>query len=219
MTSQTERNTARLHYIAAFIGGFLGLYPILNVIGLLGSAQTSNLISLVLSLIGADWKQFALHGICAALYILAVFTATMLSSRTKINLKFLALLVDVLTSFVMFFYPRNLPPQAYLFPVAFAMAFQWSSFPGAYGFACSTIFSTNNLKQLVSSSTEVIFNGKKEFKLKAKFFGATLCSFHLGVTSIFLLWRYFGNISFTAVIVPVIIGLSLVSRYEGILKN
>ena len=208
------KHAAHIHYVAAFCGGFLGLFPVLNVIHLFGSAQTSNLIEIVTNLIGGDWFSVMLHVCGALLYALAVFLVTFLPVHSKINVKYVSLAVDVIAGFVMWKFPPDLPKTVYMYPTFFAMAFQWSAFSGSYGYVCSTIFSTNNLKQTVSALTEAYCNGKPEFKLKAVFFGATLIGFHLGVAASFILNRVFegNNISFIFVAVPAITGTVMIKK-------
>lgn len=201
ITPQSKRD-AHVHYVVAFCGGFLGIFPIVNVVELFGSAQTSNLIECVHSLLGRDWTALSHHLLGAALYALAAFLVTYLANHTKIKMKILALLVDVAAAFIMWKMPTGLPEVFYLYPTFFAMSFQWCSFSGGYGYNCSTIFSTNNLRQAVSALTEWLCNGKKEFKLKAAFFSATLAGFHLGVAAAFILWEKLGNACFIFVVVP-----------------
>ena len=200
-----QNREAHIHYIVAFIGGFLGIFPIVNSLHLFGSAQTSNLIDIVLASLRTDWSSLFLHVFGAFLYVFAVFLVTFLPKHTRLNVKWLALLVDAACAFVMWLFPleRNLPLTMYLYPTFFAMAFQWCSFKGAYGFTSSTIFSTNNLRQFIASLTEVFCNGDKSFLLKAKFFGLTLLGFHLGVAASGILWFFLGNAGFLFAILPI----------------
>ena len=200
-----QNREAHIHYIVAFIGGFLGIFPVVNAVHFLGSAQTSNLIDIVLASLRADWSSLLLHAFGAFLYVLAVFLVTFLPKHTRLNVKWLALFVDAAASFVMWLFPleRNLPLTMYLYPTFFAMAFQWCSFKGAYGFTSSTIFSTNNLRQFVSALTEVFCNGDRCFSLKAKFLGLTLLGFHLGVAASGILWFFLGNAGFLFALLPI----------------
>lgn len=199
-----SRHEAHVHYVAAFIGGFLGTFPMLNAVHLLGSAQTSNLIDIVIGSLKGDLNSVALHLLGAFLYCLAVFLATFLPKHTKLNMKILAMAVDAACGFVMWQFPteRNLPLTVFLYPTFFAMAFQWCAFKGAYGFTSATIFSSNNLRQFIASLTEVFCNGDKSFSIKAKFFGATLLAFHLGVVAGGGCWYYFGNAGYLFVMIP-----------------
>lgn len=209
ITPQSKRD-AHIHYVIAFCGGFLGIFPIVNVIELFGSAQTSNLIECVHSLLGRDWLALFHHLVGAGLYALAAFLVTYLKGHTKIKIKILALLVDVAAAVVMWKMPTGLPEIFYLYPTFFAMSFQWCSFSGSYGYNSSTIFSTNNLRQTVCSLTEWLCNGKTEFKLKAAFFGGTLAGFHLGVAAAFILWERLGNAGFLFVVVPAAVAAAMI---------
>ena len=204
MGSRQEACKAHIHYIVAFIGGFLGIFPIVNAVHFLGSAQTSNLIDIVLGTIRGEWQSLAFHALGAFLYCLAIFLVTFLPKHTRLNVKIFAMLVDSAAALSMWLFPteKNLPLTVYLYPTFFAMAFQWCAFKGAYGFTSSTIFSTNNLRQLVSSLTEIFCNGDKSFSLKAKFFGFTLLGFHLGVAASAILQHFFGNAGFLFAILP-----------------
>lgn len=77
--------------------------------------------------------------------------------------------------------PDNLELIIYLYPMFFAMSFQWTVFAGAEGYGSSTIFSTNNLRQFSTSLVEYICNKDSEKIKKARFYGLTLISFHIGV--------------------------------------
>ena len=200
-----EACVAHIHYAVAFIGGFLGIFPIVNAAHLLGSAQTSNLIDIVLALVGGKWNSLLLHAIGLLLYTVPIFLATFLPKHTKINVKLLALVFDAACAFVMWRFPiqKDFPLIFYLYPTFFAMSFQWCAFKGAYGFVSATIFSTNNWRQFISSLVEVFCNGDKSFSLKAQFFGATLLAFHLGVAVSGVLWHFFANAGFLFALVPI----------------
>ena len=196
---------AHIHYLVAFIGGFLGIFPIVNAVHFLGSAQTSNLIDIVLTALRGEWRSLGFHALGAFLYCFAVFLVTFLPKHTRLNVKICAMAIDAACAVVMWLFPiqKNLPLTVYLYPTFFAMAFQWCAFKGAYGFTSSTIFSTNNLRQFISSLTEIFCNGDKSFSLKAKFFGFTLLGFHLGVAASGVAWHFFGNAGFLFALVPI----------------
>ena len=196
---------AYIHYIAAFIGGFLGIFPIVNAVHFLGSAQTSNLIDIVLGSLRGEWQSVGFHALGAFLYCFAIFLVTFLPKHTRLNVKICAMVVDAVCAVVMWLFPtqKNLPLTVYLYPTFFAMSFQWCAFKGAYGFVSATIFSTNNLRQFVSAMTEVFCNGDKSFSLKAKFFGFTLLAFHLGVAASGVCWRFLGNAGFLLALLPI----------------
>ncbi|WP_294428627.1 YoaK family protein [uncultured Treponema sp.] len=195
---------AQIHYTVAFIGGFLGIFPIVNAAHFFGSAQTVNLIDIIIGFLKCEGYSVLFHAIGVFLYAFAIFLVTFIPKHTKANVKILAMIVDITAAVVMWLFPipKKLPLTVYLYPTFFAMSFQWCAFKGAYGFTSSTIFSSNNFRQFISSLTEIFFNGDKSFSLKAKFFGITLLSFHFGVTLSWILWHFLGNAGFLFVIIP-----------------
>ena len=197
------------------------MFPVVNAAHLLGSAQTVNLIDIIVQGFGGQWNAVAFHALGLFLYVLAIFLATLLPKHTKLHCKLLALAVDAAACVVMWRFPiqKNLPLVIYLYPTFFALPFQWCAFKGAYGFTSSTIFSTNNLRQFVSALTEVWCNGDTSFTLKAQFFGATLLAFHLGVAASWLCWHFFGNAGFLFALAPICVTAIFTLRSQAISKS
>ena len=82
-------------------------------------------------------------------------------------------------------------PVLGLYPIFFAMAFQWCSFKGIGNYNSATVFSTNNLRQFVSAVTLFADEKKQEYLQKLKFYGGTLLSFHVGVGAACVAWQFF----------------------------
>ena len=112
-----------------------------------------------------------------------------------------------------------------LCPVFFSMAFQWCVFKGAEGYACSTIFSTNNLKQTVLSFTEYFLAGEDEQEERAKnlkkgrFFGETILFFHASVAAAYLSLRVMGLAAVWLAVCPLFIGLVMTEMQEGVIRG
>ena len=191
--------------MVALIGGWLGIFPLVNAAHQFGSAQTVNLMELAIGVFGGNWKTVLLHGAGLLIYGLAVFLVTYLPKHSRVNIRLLALVIDVLACLVMWRFPieRKIPLCFYLYPTFFAMPFQWCAFRGAYGYANSTIFSSNNVRQFVVALTEMWANGDKSMALKAKFMGATLISFYAGVVAGWFCWKALANAGFLAALVPI----------------
>lgn len=182
----------RIHFNMAFIGGYLGVHAILSFSNLLGNAQTSNLISMVTSLLSGDWQQLLQRTGGMLLYMAATALTVYLPPRLHWDLRLISVALDAAAALVVGCFPRDIPPVLGLYPLFFAMAFQWNSFSGADGFVSSSIFSTNNLRQFTMAVTEVWGNHDPSQLPKAAFFGKTLLSFHAGVVASFLLWQALG---------------------------
>ena len=97
-----------------------------------------------------------------------------------------------------------------LYPLYFAMAIQWCSFKGGDGFTCSTIFSTNNLRQFTTSMTEYLCSKDPDALRKWKFFASVLLCFHFGVIVSYLSCKNFGHTGSLVCFLPVFSGFCLV---------
>lgn len=210
-----ERREAHIHYTVAFIGGWLGIFPLVNAAHSFGSAQTVNLMELVFGLYAGDWKTVLLYVAGLFVYAFAIFLAYYLPKHSRINIRLLALGIDALACLAMWRFPteKSLPVLLYLYPTLFAMPFQWCAFVGAYGYKNSTIFSSNNVRQFVSALTEIWTNGDKSQVIKAKFMGATLLAFYTGVAGGYFCWQSFGNRGFLCALIPIFIASTMMLHY------
>lgn len=180
-----------LHFVMAFIGGYFGLYAIVARNDLFGSAQTSNLIYLVQDIVGGRPLDFVIRIGALVLYSTAVALSVWLPKHTAVNNKILSILIDGGAVILLGFLPKDMNPVLGLYPIFFAMAFQWCSFKGIGGYNSATVFSTNNLRQFVSAVTLFADEKKQEHLQKLKFYGGTLLSFHLGVGAACVAWQFF----------------------------
>lgn len=191
METQKKIRNSFMHHNMAVIGGFLGGYAILVRADFLGNAQTSNLIYLVLAVVGADVYQFLLRLGAVMLYIGATISYVFLKNKTAWNIQRISIGIDFLAMIALGFFPKDMNPILALYPVFFAMSFQWNAFPGEYGFASSTIFSTNNLRQVSLSFAEFLCDRDSAHLKKTKFFAGTLLCFHIGAVLSYYCVRYF----------------------------
>ena len=94
----------------------------------------------------------------------------------------LAVLAVTVAAVVLALLPPQLNTVIALYPVFFAMSFQWSSFAGARGFYSATIFSTNNTKQSSLALAEYLCDHDRAHLRKMWFYLATLGCFHVGAS-------------------------------------
>lgn len=180
-----DKREKRIFYTMALTGGFMGGYAVFGS-GILGSAQTINLIDLVYGIVGRDWLHVAIRIGAALIYAAAIALATLTECSKRLDRKLTALFVDTLCVLLIFFMPHDIDRVIALYPVFFMMAFQWYSFPGACGYTSSSVFSTNNYRQTVSGLTKFLAVNDREALKKAGFFAGTLLYFHIGVAAAFL---------------------------------
>lgn len=191
-----RRYGVQIHHMMALCGGFLGVYAIVNRMGVFASAQTSNLIELVCDLLGRDPLEISLRVLALGVYVAAMAVFVILEKKTRWNLEYGAILVDLAAVAVVGALPETMNSFVALYPAFFASSFQWCVFKGAKGYVSATVFSTNNLKMTVTAFVEYLISGKEEAGRakaldKALFYGGTLLYFHVGVAAGYgagLLW-------------------------------
>lgn len=179
MGEEQPQRVCALHYSVCMIGGFMGGYAVVSY-GTLASAQTNNLLLLTIDLLQGGWVDVLLRLGVLGLYMLGTALTVIIPRKTKLDVRAAALGVDALAAVLLGFFPPNIYPLLALYPIFFSMAFQWNSFPGAYGFASSTIFSTNNVRQTAISLTEYRLSGGAQHLFRARFFALVLLTYHIG---------------------------------------
>ena len=210
----------QIHHMMALCGGFLGVYAIINRMGVFGSAQTANLIELVCDLLGRDPMEISLRVLALAFYVAAMVVFVILEKKTRWNLEYGAILVDLAAVAAVGAIPDTVNPFVALYPIFFATAFQWCVFKGAKGYVSATIFSTNNLKMTVTSFAEYLISkkgetGRHKALEKALFYGGTLLYFHVGVAAGYgagLLW---GTRSVWLCVLPLAAAAGLIAVSEA----
>nr|WP_297939072.1 YoaK family protein [uncultured Lachnoclostridium sp.] len=204
-----------IHYNMAVCGGFLGAYAILNRCDVLGNAQTSNLIYLTLNIIGRDAWQVMIRIGAMLLYMLATMCTVLIPKYTKWNLRVISVLVDMIAVGILALLPEEMDNIVALYPVFFAMAFQWNTFANLCEYVSSTIFSTNNVRQMTISFTKYICDRKEEDAKRGRFFAGVLLFYHIGVAISYFAWKTMKMRGVLIGIIPMISALGLISYEAG----
>lgn len=101
----------RLHLTVTFIGGFMGCYAIFNRSDVFGSAQTGNLISFVMDLVGRTDAEIFFRFSALLIYIFAMVSTVFLSHKMeRTTLKFISVLIDGLAFVLLAFLPQDMDP-------------------------------------------------------------------------------------------------------------
>lgn len=114
--------------------------------------------------------------------------------------------------------PKGINDFVVLCPVFFATAFQWYSFKGADGYASSSIFSTNNLRQFVTSFFEYLCDKEDSYLNKAKYYGGVLLYYHIGVAVSYISYVVMDARGILICLLPLAGALLLVCSKEGTIK-
>lgn len=216
MDTKTKQE-AYLHYHMAFIGGFFGLYTIAAHSDLFGSAQTSNLLFLIKSIVGGDVSGILIRLVALFVYCLGILLTVWLPKHSSINLPLLSIIIDSIAGLILGFLPKELNPVVALYPVFFAMAFQWCCFRGIEGCNSATTFSTNNLRQFLTAFYDYLTTKKQDKRIRMQFYGCTLAAFHIGAAISYIAYLLCGIHSIWFVFIPAFAALLRLALNVGIL--
>lgn len=144
------------------------------------------------------------------LYVAGCASTIVLSKKYHKKLYPYSLAVTGLAIIILGFLPEHMNAVVGLYPIFFAMAFQWNSFPGAYGYNASCIFSTNNCRQIANALTEYSITHEKKLLKKAWFFSGTVLCFHLGVAFSWLTHYFIGIRSVWLCVIPLAVSAVLI---------
>ncbi len=179
-----------LHSIMCCIGGFMSGYALLCR-GNLGSAQTMNMIDIVFGIMGRNRDELLIRIFGLLLYFAGIELVILLSKETQINLKRYSILVDVAAFLVLAVIPDNANTVVGQLPMFFMLSTQWSVFSGTRGYTSSSVFSTNNFRQVILAFNEYAFSKDREQLKKAMFFLNTLFWFHVNIALSYFTVKYF----------------------------
>lgn len=181
-----------LHGMMSFVGGFLGAYSIASRMGLFASAQTGNMIQIVECVYDRNGKTLLLRIGFAVVFASALVISYLLKNKRGCDLRGSCMIVDAAALVTMSLIPVSAEPLISIYPLAFAASFQWGTFSGTGGYNSSTIFSTNNFKQLIWGVTEFVCSRSSEAKIRAIYYGMTLFMFLAGTWLGFAAVDWFG---------------------------
>lgn len=176
-----------------------------------GNAQTANLIGVVRDLIGRNFSDMLLRVGALLIYMAAVILTVWIPEHFSADLRFISIGIDIFAILLLGFFPSGMSPVVALYPVFFAMPFQWCTFKAPGGYNSSTIFSTNNLRQFTTAVTQFLMKKDSAQCDKAKFYGMTLLSFHTGAALSLILYMTCGLSGVWLCLVPAFYAVWLIS--------
>ena len=191
----------------ALVGGFLGGYAVMFAASMFGNAQTVNLINAVRDMFSGDLSALLLRLLGALIYFAALAFTVILPRLVRVNLEYVALGVDGACLLILAVLPKGVNDFFILYPIFFAMAFQWPVFSEIEGFNSSTIFSSNNYRQFTTAILSYALDRKTEQLNKARVYGFTLLYFHIGVALACVSTAFFGRTAALAAFLPLVSAL------------
>ncbi len=213
-----EHRAATAHHSMAAVGGFFGVYSLLNRSETFGSSETANLIYLFAAGVSGSNAEFLTRFGAMLIYIGGIVFATLTVRHVKNrDFRLLSIAIDIITCIILAQIPADTDPVLALYPMFFAAAVQWLAFTEASGFSSSTVFSTNNVRQCFAGLTEYLCDRDPKHLSRFLFFGGTLLCFHAGVILGWFCMRAWGLKSIYACILPALWGgiVTLLDRRGG----
>ncbi len=210
-----KRRQMHTHAAVSTIGGFLGAYAIINFCELFANAQTANMIHLVSNLIGGKFSNLIYIFASLLTYIAGNTFCVLYKKFAGDDLRKISLSLDFLAIAAVSALVQFTNANFVLLPILFVMPVQWNAFSGDAGYASSTIFSTNNLRQATMSLVSYITDKDKAQLEKAKFYWLTLLSFHIGAAFACVASLFLGANSILLGFVPAVFGTSVYAIQKG----
>lgn len=203
-----------IHYNMSVCGGFLGGYAILNRYDVFGNALTSNLIHMVLEALGNNLSDVLVRLGAVLLYVTGTMLVILIPRYTNWNVRIISVFIDMCAIVLVHYLPEDCNIILSLYPVFFAMSFQWSVFANICGYVSSTIFSTNNTRQMTIAFTKYICERKGEDAKRARFYAGVLLFYHIGVVLAYIAWKIQDDRAIFIGWLPMITALFFI-RYEA----
>ncbi|MCC8150071.1 MAG: DUF1275 domain-containing protein [Lachnospiraceae bacterium] len=177
-----EHRATVAHHSMAMVGGFFGVYALLNRGDTFGSSATANLIYLFVAGLSGSRQEFTIRLGAAAVYISGIIFATWIFRYFKErDFRYLSVAVDIIACLILAQIPADTDSVLALYPMFFAAAVQWLAYTNASGYNSATVFSTNNTRQCFAGLTEYLCDHDPAQLARFRFFGGTLLCFHAGV--------------------------------------
>lgn len=173
----------------ALTGGFVEIYAFTSRDGIFANAQTGNLAILFKSIGAGSFLGVLYCLVPIILYMTAIYITMELPARIGNLLKWSKLCIwsEMILIFVVGMIPNTVPGRYAVLPIFFMTALQYNTFKSMRGQAVSTVFCTNNLRQVVIHFWR--FKEKKDYQ-HIKYMNVyviVLLSFGVGVMLGFLL--------------------------------
>jgi len=201
------------HLAFCTVGGFFAAYAILCHMGTMANAQTVNLLELVLNTLAGSGTAVLYHLGSLLCYVLGTTLTVLLPHFFGWNPRYVSPIISGLAAILLAVLPADLPVLVSLYPIFFAMSFQYSSYSGADGFSSATIFSSNNTKQTFLALAEYCCRHDRAQLRRLRLFGLTLVCFHLGAAAAYFAVRWAG-VAASLLVLPLLVWCTVLVACE-----
>ncbi len=195
------------HHSMAAVGGFFGVYALLNRSETFGSSTTANLIYIFVAGLSHSPNELFIRIIALCLYGAGIVLATLLARASKrTDCRYASVAIDIACCIILAQIPAAVHPVLALYPMFFATAFQWLAYSKVGDFQSASTFSTNNMRQSLAGLTNYLCDRNPKELQRFFVFSTTLLCFHAGVLYGWFCMQAWGLHSIYACIPLVLLG-------------
>ena len=188
MTSPPEPRhtslTLRLAALLSLVGGFLDAYTYLSRNGVFATAQTGNIILMIVAGARDEWARAAQHLPPIAAFLLGVVAGEVLRLSAVVRLvrrpARVAVGLEAAVLVVVGFLPPAVPDQVVTACIAFVAALQISWFRTVGRWAYTSTMTTGNLRSVARATFHAVSDRDPEARLEALHLGGVVVAFVAG---------------------------------------
>ncbi len=206
------------HYVMSIVGGFLGCYALL-LRGNFGSAQTGNLIQLIIDIQKMNLLDVLLRFTAFGVFVASLAVALLMTKRNTATAKKICIVLELVMISIVGLIPVETNEMLALLPIFVIAAFQWGNFNGTEKYSSPTLFTTGNLRNCTYSWVEYYLGKEQNIKAKAIFYSKTLLSYHLGVVVGLVLINIYHVKSIWFCLIPLLVVYGLIIYSQRDLGN
>ena len=168
-----------LHYIMTFMGGFMGLYAICAFESY-GSAQTGNLMNMVINLVEGDTKWVLIRAGALVLFCSGIAISWLVQRFFTLPMREICLVLDALGLAISASMPEGIDHFFHVYPLFIVTSIQWGTFNKVGKNASATLFITGNLKNCIHHWMRFIVDKERESLIGARIYTTTILSYLVG---------------------------------------
>ena len=167
------------HLSFCAVGGFFGCYAVLIHSGVMGNAQTVNLIELLLDALRGDLHAVLLHLGALVLYVLGTMLTVLLPHWWGWDMHYVSPVITAAAAMAVAFLPETLNTTANAV-VSFVCAMQVQTFRKVRGHAYASTMCIGNMRSGTEALCAYFHTGDKEILHKALTYFGVVLLFALG---------------------------------------
>ena len=167
------------HLSFCAVGGFFGCYAVLIHSGVMGNAQTVNLIELLLDALRGDLHAVLLHLGALVLYVLGTMLTVLLPHWWGWDMHYVSPVITAAAAVAVAFLPETLNTTANAV-VSFVCAMQVQTFRKVRGHAYASTMCIGNMRSGTEALCAYFHTGDKEILHKALTYFGVVLLFALG---------------------------------------